>query len=144
MKICYVDGSCSANGSEEAVGGFGVVILDESENLISTHWETAQGTTNNRMELSAILYAFMKYGNQEELVIYSDSAYCVNALNSWMYSWKKNGWLKSDNRPPENLDLFMKFDSLFALGYNMDLRKCKGHTGDKWNELADKLATRRN
>lgn len=143
MKIIYTDGSCSANGKNEAIGGFGVVVLDENENLLFTHREMAVATTNNRMELSAILWALGKYGLEEEIIIYSDSAYCVNTLNTWMYSWKRNGWLKSDNKTPENLDLLLHFDKLFSLGYTMDLRKCKGHADNKWNILADKLATRR-
>ena len=60
--IIYTDGACSANGSATAVGGFGVVVLDDDENLIITHHEQVKNTTNNRMELSAILWTMIKYG----------------------------------------------------------------------------------
>ena len=97
--ICYTDGSCLGNPGP---GGFGVVVLDDNENPITYHAERFNNTTNNRMELSAILWAFLKYGKpaatgKNPLIVYSDSAYCVNTLTNWMFSWEKRGWLKSDN-----------------------------------------------
>ena len=139
--IIYTDGACSGNGSANAVGGFGVIVLDDNENLITTHREQVQNTTNNRMELSAILWAMIKYGKEKPApTVYSDSAYCVNTLTSWMYGWAKRGWVKSDNREPENLDLIQVFYKLYEQGYKIDLRKCRGHAGDHWNEQVDKLA----
>ena len=139
--IIYTDGACSGNGSANAVGGFGVIVLDDNENLITTYHEQVQNTTNNRMELSAILWAMIKYGKERPApTVYSDSAYCVNTLTSWMYGWAKRGWVKSDNREPENLDLIQAFYKLVEQGYVIDLRKCHGHSGDYWNEQADKLA----
>lgn len=139
--IIYTDGACSANGSATAVGGFGIVVLDDDENLITTHHEQVQNTTNNRMELSAILWAMIKYGNEQPApVVYSDSAYCVNSLTVWMWGWERKGWLKSDNTEPENLDLIQAFHTLWLRGYRIDLRKCRGHAGNKWNEMADRLA----
>lgn len=58
-----------------------------------------------------------------------------------MFNWANKGWLKSDNKPPENLDIFKAYYALYELGYRIDLRKIKGHNGHKYNELADKLAT---
>lgn len=139
--IIYTDGACSGNGSTTAVGGFGVIVLDDNENILTTHCEQAQKTTNNRMELSAILWAMIKYGKEKPTpVVYSDSAYAVNTFTTWMYSWANRGWLKSDNKQPENLDLIKAFYILVQQGYMIDLRKCKGHVGNKWNEMADKLA----
>ena len=139
--IIYTDGACSGNGSANAVGGFGVIVLDNNENLITTYHEQVQNTTNNRMELSAILWAMIKYGKERPApIVYSDSAYCVNTLTSWMYGWAKHGWIKSDNKEPENLDLIQAFYNLTQQGYIIDLRKCHGHSGDHWNEQADKLA----
>jgi ribonuclease HI len=139
--IIYTDGACSGNGSANAVGGFGVIVLDDNENLITTHHEQVQNTTNNRMELSAILWTMIKYGKERPApTVYSDSAYCVNTLTSWMYGWAKRGWVKSDNKEPENLDLIQAFYKLTQQGYTIDLRKCHGHSGDYWNEQADKLA----
>lgn len=139
--IIYTDGACSANGSANAVGGFGVVVLDDNENLITCYKEHADKTTNNRMELSAILWAMFQYGNEQPVpIVYSDSAYAVNTLTVWMWGWERKGWLKSDNTEPENLDLIQAFHKLWNMGYRIDLRKCKGHSGDHWNEMADKLA----
>ena len=101
-------------------------------------------TTNNEMELKAILYVFLKYGHQSPApTIYSDSAYCVNSLNQWIYSWARNGWIKSDKKPPENLEIMKLFYEYYQKGYKMNLVKVKGHAGNLWNEVADGLATGR-
>lgn len=143
--IIYTDGACSKNPGP---GGFGVIVLDDNGNLITTHSEYNQKTTNNREELKAILWSFLRYGTSAAAddtppTVYSDSAYCVNTLTSWMFSWEQRGWLKSDNKKPENLDLIKPFFIYWKRGYRIDLRKIKGHAGNKWNELADQLATKR-
>ena len=139
--IIYTDGACSGNGSAAAVGGFGVVILDDDENYIASYRKDCKGTTNNREELKAILYAQLHYGKSESTpIVYSDSAYAVNTLTTWMWSWARNGWVKSDNRPPENLDIIKPFYEFWNKGYRVDLRKCAGHKGVIWNEVADRLA----
>ena len=148
----YTDGSCTGNGKEINEGGFGVVIIDENENLLYTYKKRNKNTTNNREELRAILYSFLNYGvkidnkrtgpnNIYIPVVYSDSAYCVNTFNSWMFNWAKKGWIKSDNKTPENLDLIQAYYNWYQKGYRIELRKIKGHAGHKWNELADQLAT---
>lgn len=133
----YVDGACSGNTS---TGGFGVVVLDETGSLIRTYKEKIEDTTNNRMELSAILWVMMKYGKETIPIVYSDSAYAVKTLSEWSWGWKQKGWVKSDNKIPENLDLVMLFHNLWDRGYRVELHQCKGHSGNKWNDLADKLA----
>lgn len=141
--IIYTDGSCNYNPGP---GGFGVVVLDDNENLILTHSERSQNTTNNREELKAILWAFLRYGvsaaaGDTPPIVYSDSAYSVNTFTNWMFSWEKKGWLKSDNKVPENLDLIKPFFQYWQKGYRINLQKVKGHAGNQWNELADQLAT---
>lgn len=141
--IIYTDGSAHPNPGP---GGFGVVILDDNENLISTYKEQNDSTTNNRMELSAILWAFFKYGvpvaaGIEPPIVYSDSAYCVNTFNNWMFSWAKNNWIKSDKKKPENLDLIQLYYRYYQKGYRINLQKVKGHAKNKGNILADALAT---
>ena len=74
-------------------------------------------------------------------VVYSDSSYCVNTFNEWMFNWANNGWIKSDKKTPENLDLIKAYYDHYNKGYRIDLQKIKGHAGHIWNELADKLAT---
>ena len=90
MNILFTDGACSKNPGP---GGFGVVVLDENEQLITTHAEYCDQTTNNREELKAILWAFLRYGvpaaaDTPPPIVYSDSAYCVNTLTSWMFKNK--------------------------------------------------------
>ena len=145
--VIYVDGSCNGNGKAVNSGGFGVVVLDNNENIIYTYSERCENTTNNREELKAIIYAMEHYGKQslldwnEIIVVYSDSNYCVQTLNEWMFNWERNGWIKSDKKIPENLDLIKKYFNLYQKGYRIDLRKIKGHAGHKFNEMADGLAT---
>lgn len=140
--IAYTDGACSGNGSENSKGGFGVVFTNNDGTYHSSYQKFTEHTTNNREELKAILYALLEFGKGETpLVVFSDSAYCVNSLTQWIYGWAARGWLKADNKPPENLDIFQAFYEVYKLGYKMDLRKIKGHNGHEWNEVADKLAT---
>lgn len=138
----YVDGSCRNNGKENSSGGFGVVIT-EDDKLLTTYSKQSENTTNNREELKAILYVMLNYGtkNSNIPIVYSDSSYCVNTFNDWMFRWEKNGWIKSDNKIPENLDLIQAYYNWYSKGYRINLKKIKGHAGHKWNEMADKLAT---
>lgn len=140
--IIYCDGACSSNGSENAVGGFGVIVLDDNENYLTSYSKQNFNTTNNREELRAILWALLNYGNRSDTppIVYSDSAYAVNTFNNWMWSWANRGWVKSDNKTPENLDLIQPYFDLWNKGYRIDLRKCAGHKGVHWNEQVDKLA----
>lgn len=146
--IIYTDGSAHPNPGP---GGFGVIVLDNDEKIqyIYNKQFEKEKVTNNQMELKAILYAFLNYGvniNTNEFtnnipIVYSDSNYCVQTFNSWMFSWANNGWIKSDKKTPENLDLIKAYYNWYKKGYRIDLRKVKGHNGIKWNELADLLAT---
>ena len=142
--VIYTDGSCSGNGKEINFGGFGIVVLDNDGNIITTYSKAANNTTNNREELKAILFAMLRYGKSDCPIVYSDSAYAVNTLTNWMFNWASNGWIKAtDKRPPENLDLIQAYYEWYQKGYRIDLRKVKGHANDKWNVMADGLATGR-
>ncbi len=142
--IFYVDGSCKKNPG--GPGGFGVVILDDYSNYLDYHYESCSSTTNNREEIKAILWVFLKYGapfDQEDKIprVYSDSAYCVNTFTDWIFKWKQNNWKKLNNRQPENLDLIKAFYTHWNHGYRINLVKVKGHFGNYWNEMADKIAS---
>ena len=146
--IIYTDGSCRGNGTENSSGGFGVVITKDNKLVAMYRKDCETSTTNNREELKAILYAFLNYGVKEKNdwnnnipIVYSDSNYCVQTFNDWMFRWAKNNWIKSDKKIPENLDLIQAYYDWYQKGYRIDLRKVKGHSNNKWNELADKLAT---
>lgn len=141
--IIYTDGSCIGDRS----GGFGVVVLNDREEIQELHSEQIDETTNNREELKAIIYATKYFGKTmfdfeeyEIPIVYSDSAYCVNTLTNWMYGWEERGWLKADNKVPENLDLIKEYFELSKVS-KINLQKCAGHSGNKWNDLADALAT---
>ena len=140
--IIYTDGSCNYNPGP---GGFGVIILDNKENFITYYSERSKNTTNNREELKAILWTFLRFGEpaasgNDIPIVYSDSAYAINTFTSWMFNWEKNGWIKSDKKIPENLDLIKPFFEYWKRGYRINLQKVKGHAGCHWNELVDKIA----
>ena len=143
MRIYYTDGSATSNGTENSIGGFGIVEIDENNNILWKYQENnLKGETNNSMELMAILYA-LKHIEIEEIsfikpIIYSDSAYCVNLINEWMYSWERNGWKRPKNQEVKNLNLIKQ---IFELANLAQIKKIKGHSDNKWNEYADKLAT---
>ena len=139
--ICYTDGACAQNAKSRGPGGFGVVVLNNMGELVETYQHFEDNTTNNRQEMKAILWATIKYGKKEPLTIYSDSSYAIQTFETWMYSWFRNDWKKSDGQKPENLDLVTGFYNLIQQGYNVKFEKVKGHTGNKWNEMADQLAT---
>lgn len=140
--IAFTDGSCLKNGADENSGGFGVVFLNDDNTYHSSYSKQCKNTTNNEMELKAILYVFLKHGHERPApTIYSDSSYCVNSLTQWIYGWARNGWLKSDKKPPENLELMKTFYDYYQKGYQMNLKLIKGHAGNLWNEMADHLAT---
>lgn len=150
--VIYTDGSCLGNGKSVNSGGYGVIVLDNDEKLLYNYSKRSENTTNNREELKAILYSFLNYGvninnpllgfnNYDIPIVYSDSNYCVQTFNEWMFNWARNGWVKSDKKIPENLDLIQAYYDWYQKGYRIDLRKVKGHAGNKWNELADQLAT---
>ena len=142
--VIFTDGSCVGNGQANSSGGFGVVVLDNQLNLIDVMSHREFHTTNNRMELKAIAYAFIKYGSKNNPpLVYSDSAYCVNTFNDWMFKWAKNNWIKSDKKVPENLDIIQTYYDWYQEGYRINLQKVKGHAGVFWNEIADLLATGR-
>ena len=105
----YTDGSCVGNGKKDAKGGYGIVGIDDDGLLSFVRAKRTDGTTNNREELKAILYVMLNYGVKcdewgQPPIVYSDSAYCVNTFNEWMFSWARKGWIKSDKQVPENLD----------------------------------------
>lgn len=102
------------------------------------------------MEMKAIIWALENYGSPEDRIIidsipivYSDSAYCVNSFTNWIKGWKANGWTRAKGKKLENLDLIKRYDELICQGYKIDLKKIAGHAGNKWNEMADGLATGR-
>ena len=137
--VYYTDGSAHPNPGP---GGFGVVIVDETiDEIIDTYAKSSQKTTNNAEEMKAIIFAVCDAAKRGvPAIIYSDSAYAINTFTNWMFSWERNGWVKGDGKVPENLELVKAFFELNKK-YKITLNKVKGHVGNKYNEMADKLAT---
>lgn len=141
--IFYTDGSAHPNPGP---GGYGIVGVEDEKVTFVRSQQYKGPVTNNEMELKAILYVMLNYGEKcddwgQPPIVYSDSAYCVNTFNEWMFNWARRGWIKSDKQKPENLDLIQAYYDWYKEGYRIDLRKIKGHNGHEWNELADQLAT---
>ncbi|MDE7329598.1 MAG: ribonuclease HI [Clostridia bacterium] len=132
----YTDGACSVN---PGVGGWGAVLIFKGvEKQISGAEES---TTNNRMELTAVIEGLKCLKEPCVVDVYSDSAYVVNAfLNGWIYGWEQNGFIKSDNKPVLNVDLWQELLRLTRI-HNVEFIKVKGHADNAYNNLCDKLAT---
>ena len=137
MIEIYTDGSAI----KDKYGGFGVVVYKDGK-IIDYYSKREENTTNNICELKAILYALIKYGKYSPTpIVYSDSSYAINCLETWRPTWKSKGWVKYDNKPIKNLELIQAYDELKEKGYNIILKKVKGHDNIEGNELADQLAT---
>lgn len=134
--ILYTDGACSGN---PGVGGWGAVLMyKNSEKRISG----AEGlTTNNRMEVTAVIEGLKCLKEPCEVEIFSDSAYTVNAfVNGWVDQWIKNGFRKADNKPVLNEDLWRTLLELTSI-HKVKFVKVKGHADNEYNNICDKLAT---
>jgi ribonuclease HI len=132
----YTDGACSGN---PGVGGYGAVLMyNGHEKRISG----ADGsTTNNRMELYAVICGLNCLKEKCQVEVYSDSAYTVNGFTKgWVYDWEKNGWKKSDNKAVLNVDLWQELLTLTRY-HNVTFVKVKGHADNEYNNICDKLAT---
>lgn len=136
----FVDGS--ARPTNPGPGGFGIVVYDDNNNILTTYYHESKWTTNNEQELAAILTAVLLYGDKNvDLIIYSDSAYAINCLDSWRFSWEKNGWRKSNSQVPENLKIIKEYKKLIDSGYKAKFVKVKGHSACRGNQLADLIAS---
>ncbi len=137
--IIYTDGSCSRNPGP---GGWGCVILDgEQEHTLSGG---EPETTNNRMELCAAIEALTAVNKSESwkqrsITVYCDSQYVKNGINSWIQTWKKNDWKTAGKAPVKNKDLWTRLDELNS-SLCVQWQWVKGHAGNVYNELCDRLA----
>ena len=151
MIEIYTDGSAKNNGAENNCGGYGVCVIkhdnesDTDGRIVLLKASKSINTTNNREELKAIITALQLTQIQykdEKCVIKSDSAYCVNMINDWIYQWNKNNWTRYKNQPIENLDLVKEIWEYLKIEWpNFTIEKVKGHNNILGNEVADYLAT---
>ncbi|NQY81773.1 MAG: ribonuclease HI [Alphaproteobacteria bacterium] len=130
----YTDGACSGNPGP---GGWAAIILTDAspEELYGGE----ESTTNNRMEMTAIIKALGQIPDTQHLTLYTDSSYVKDGITSWIKGWKKNGWKTSQRKSVKNQDLWQALDHE-TTRLAVDWRWVKGHAGNKWNERADSLA----
>ena len=133
----YTDGACSGNPGP---GGWGAVLVynGKEKELSGSEKET----TNNRMELTAVIMALNALNQPCEVKLTTDSKYVCDAVNKgWVYSWRKNGWKKSDKKPALTVDLWKELLSLLEK-HEVEFIWVKGHNGHKYNEICDALAVK--
>jgi ribonuclease HI len=134
--VIYTDGACSGNPGP---GGWGAVILNEEKK--ETHISGKEkNTTNNRMELVAPIMALRKIRKASKITIYTDSTYLKNGITTWIKNWEKNSWKNANKKPVKNKDLWLTLNKL-SKEQTIDWKWVKAHAGNKYNEIADKLAT---
>ena len=136
--VIYTDGGCSGN---PAPGGWANVILAENQEFPQSGGESL--TTNNRMELTAVIQAFSAILSKPEwacrqITVCTDSQYVKNGITQWIKNWKKNNWRTASRQPVKNQDLWTKLDELSGQ-LNLQWNWVKGHAGIKYNELCDSL-----
>ena len=130
----FTDGACKGN---PGVGGWGVLI--KSSNYINELKGYEQLTTNNRMELIAVIEGIKSIEKNANIEITTDSKYVKNGINLWINNWKKNDWKTSSKKPVKNKELWLDLDKLVQ-NYNIEWKWVKGHSGHPGNERADQLA----
>lgn len=132
----YTDGACSGN---PGAGGWGAVLIGAGKQKEISGFDPL--TTNNQMELTAVIKALELLKVSCNVKLYSDSAYVVNAINqNWLFNWKNNNWLGADKKPVKNIELWQKLDNLLNK-HSVEFIKVKGHADNELNNRCDKLAT---
>ena len=132
----YSDGACSGNPGP---GGWGTVLVYKGIEKELSGFE--KETTNNRMELTAVIEGLKALKEPCEVALTTDSKYVADALiNGWAKSWQKNGWKKADKKPALNPDLWEELLALCDV-HSLDITWVKGHAGHPYNERCDALAT---
>ena len=131
----YTDGACSGNPGP---GGWGVILMHGQNKKELSGGET--DTTNNRMELLAVIRGLKTLTKPCDVELYSDSAYVINAFNqNWIENWQKNDWKTSSKSPVKNKDLWLELLSLLKV-HNVKFIKVKGHSDNQFNNRCDELA----
>ena len=134
IKI-YTDGACKGN---PGIGGWGALLVHNEQSIEIFDGELE--TTNNRMELKAVIEALNHATSMnDDVQIYTDSSYVQKGIQEWIHNWKKNGWRSSNKKPVKNQDLWQELDTLNS-NLKVDWFWVKGHAGHPGNERADFLA----
>ena len=133
--ILYTDGACSGNPGK---GGWGALLMYKGHKKELSGGEPH--TTNNRMEITAVIEGLKQLKQPCRVKVYSDSAYVVNCFRqNWIAGWQRNGWKNSRNQPVENQDLWKELLELMDI-HQVEFIKVKGHADNEWNNRCDELA----
>ena len=130
----YTDGACRGN---PGVGGWGAWLLYKQHE--KSLYGAEKETTNNRMELTAVIEALKTLKRPCQIIIYTDSQYVKNGITEWLPNWKNRQWKTASKKPVKNVDLWQQLDQLTQL-HQIKWEWVKGHAGNKGNEKADQLA----
>lgn len=130
----FTDGACSGNPGP---GGWGAILRSGGHEREISGGEAA--TTNNRMELMAVIQALQALKTSSAVTVHTDSRYVMDGATKWILGWKKNGWKTADKKPVKNEDLWRALDSELG-GHDVSWRWVKGHSDHVENERADALA----
>ncbi len=136
MIEIYTDGACRGNPGP---GGWGALLRsgDHEKEL----WGGAADTTNNRMEMTAVIESLKALKRPSEVILTTDSQYVRKGITEWISGWKRKNWKTAAGKPVKNADLWREIDKL-AAGHKIDWRWVKGHSGHAENERVDDLANR--
>ena len=130
----YTDGACRGN---PGVGGWGAIL--KYDNKIKEINGFSKETTNNIMELSAVINALKELNRTCDIIITTDSNYVKDGITKWIHNWKKNGWKTANKKPVKNKELWLELDNLVTQ-HQINWKWIKGHSGHPENERADQLA----
>ena len=134
--VIYTDGACKGNPGR---GGWGAWLRHGEHDKELFGGEML--TTNNRMELTAVIEALSSLKRTCDVTVHTDSEYVRKGITEWIHGWKQRGWKTADKKPVKNTDLWQRLDSLRNL-HQVEWRWVKGHSGDAGNERADALANK--
>ena len=132
--VIHTDGACKGNPGP---GGWGALI--DCDGSIEELSGGEHATTNNRMEMTAVIRALESLAPGTEVALYTDSQYVKNGIETWIHGWKKNGWKTADRKPVKNSDLWRELDTL-AARHRISWHWVRGHNAHPGNERADALA----
>ena len=134
----YTDGACKGNPGP---GGWGVLLI--SGGVEKELFGGERETTNNRMEMMAVIQALEALKRPCHVILHADSQYVLKGINEWLAGWKAKGWKTASKQPVKNVDLWQRLDALVSqTEHRIEWRWVKGHDGDPGNERADALANR--
>lgn len=134
----YTDGACRGNGQENSIGAFGIVLI--YNNKRKEVKQAFSNTTNNIMELTAVIQALSILKEPCNVKLHSDSAYVINAINQkWISNWVRNGWKTANKEPVKNKQLWEELIKLINF-HKIEFIKVKGHSDNELNNRCDELA----